>query len=77
MSDNVNHIDPSGLEGLVRDLYFNSIVEDLRVCSSSRNCSECRRALTENGCDMLESDAADAIEFLLKELKEKENAKTP
>ena len=68
-------IDPGSLDGWVRDLYFNSIIEDLRVCSAKGGSSRCRRALAENGCDSLERDAADAIEFLLKTLKEKENAK--
>lgn len=68
-------VDPSSLDAGVREYYFYSLVYDLRQCSSSRGCSNCERRLIENGCDLLESDAADAIEFLLKELKEKENSK--
>lgn len=66
-------IDPSSLNDAVREYYFRSLMSDLRICSTPRNCSGCMRGFMENGCDMLESDAADAIEFLLKVLEEKKN----
>lgn len=63
-------VDPSSLDGWVRDLYFRSLVDDLRTCQLGKGCSECWRFSTEKGCDMLDSDAADAIEFLIKKVEE-------
>jgi len=52
---------------------YSTLIKDLRVCSGNRDCEGCSRNFTinngvvvlANGCDLLESDAADAIEALL------------
>lgn len=68
-------VDPSSLGAGAREYYFHCLANDLRICSAPRGCSKCERGLTENGCNLLESEAADVIEFLLKELKKKEDPK--
>lgn len=49
--------------------HFLRLIKDLRVCSNPRQCCYCARSFQKDGCDKLESDAADAIEYLLAFIK--------
>jgi len=55
---------------------YDKLIKDLRACSGDRKCEGCSRNYTIDsnsekpihGCDLLESDAADAIEVLQQKL---------
>lgn len=49
----------------LRKIRYINLIWELRICSSKRKCEACPRFKQPDGCDKLESDAADAIEELL------------
>lgn len=49
----------------LRKVRYLNLIWELRICSSKEKCEACPRFKQPDGCDKLESDAADAIEELL------------
>lgn len=49
----------------LRKVRYLNLIWELRNCSSQGNCEACQRYKQPDGCDKLESDAADAIEEFL------------
>lgn len=77
MYNGLAFLDENALDELIRRVkyvqlnedHFLRLINELRICSSPRRCCYCNRSFQKDGCDKLESDAADAIEYLLKFIK--------
>lgn len=47
------------------------LIKELRICGSDHDCDGCHRSKEYNGCDHLETDAADMIERLVEHIERK------